>query len=493
MCKAQAIVSTGVWCHSYGACATVAGVQGLPEMRARVSRDCLGLLCASFGMAIPAFGGELTDPRADTFALSVRTETYAELFRRALLPGPSGSIVETNTELPIHQFAFLRAQGMDVGWCNDCVDVELSAWGSAWGPAWRGGGTETEGPIFGGDVQTAHVTHRLGPTEMRLGRQSATGGAARYVRFDGLAIDAALGAGFDVGAYAGWTVLPRWDQPAYHQLGAATDSLLRHPDSLPEPDRSGYHLAGGRVGWASERVQAAASVHNQEEPTGLSRRTLGLDAQTSLLPETVVGMAGLLELDALRPQQARLWADVSPWETTRLSLEMLHTEPALFLSRQSVLSVFSTEAYQEVGGTAGYRFSDGFGITSGGWVEFYDQDRRGARGEVTADMSPGQTQIRCGYGRVVAIGNGYHSLRASAMRKIVANLSGTLEAYGYRYDSPIRGQGVSLYAAGTLLAHVAPEASFLWGVSIARSPYANVDAQTLVRFAWALDGLNGSP
>ena len=59
------------------------------------------------------------------------------------------------------------------------------------------------------------------------------GGAARYSRFDGLAIGLAFGAGFDAEVYGGFTVLPRYDaRPGYYLLGATADSLLRDPNAL---------------------------------------------------------------------------------------------------------------------------------------------------------------------------------------------------------------------------------------------------------------------
>ena len=416
---------------------------------------------------------------SDRYDLSIRSESYLELFRRALLPGPNGTIVATDTVAPVHQYLRLRALDVDTGWREDSIDIELAAFGRAWF------GEPDFDRRFDGDVQAAHVSYEHGPIGLRLGRQEATGGAARYVRFDGLALDANLGAGFVAGGYAGLTALPRWDgQPGYQHLGSAADSLLRDPNALPEPERSGYKLGGGRFGWTAERGQAAVSFHEQHQPGGLTRRTLGLDARAFLLRNAALGGSGLVELDARRIQDARLWVDATPARAMDLSVEYLHTEPALFLSRQSVLSVFSTDAYDEAGGSTIVQVTDRFALEGNGFIELYDDGRRGARSEIAARILPGagtRTFVRVAYARVVALDNGYHALRASLSRRLLPVLLGTLEAYSYLYDDAILGRTTSEVYVGTLSYQAAEALNLLWGASLAQSPYAEFDAQTLLR------------
>src|SRR5207247_672650 len=83
------------------------------------------------------------------------------------------------------------------------------------------------------------------------------------------AVGAGLGAGIAVEGDGGFTVLPRWNRkPGYHELGAATDTLLRAPDALPEPSRSGNVLGGARIGWSSAPANVALSFHEQHEDLG---------------------------------------------------------------------------------------------------------------------------------------------------------------------------------------------------------------------------------
>jgi len=99
----------------------------------------------------------------DRFELTARSETYAELFQRALLPGPNGALVATNTVAPFHQYVFLRSRELSAK-RDQALDFELAAWSRAWA-----GAREAE-PLLDGDLQTANVRYRRGPWSVRVGR-----------------------------------------------------------------------------------------------------------------------------------------------------------------------------------------------------------------------------------------------------------------------------------------------------------------------------------
>lgn len=449
---------------------------------------------ALFSVSSHPFGGvrlaraELpreADRLGDRYELSARAETYAELFRRALLPGPNGSLVATDTVAPVYEYLSLRATDLDTGWRRDSLDLEFAGWGRAWfGP--RHG----EKP-FEGDVQVASARYRHGPVSLRFGRQLVAGGAARFSRFDGLEFEAALDSGLEVKAYGGWTVLPRWNErPRYEHLGAAPDSLLRDAGALEAAPRGKYWLAGARVGYSSAERRAGLSFQEQREPGGLAHRNLGLDGRAPLSRDARVGANAVLDLDRQRFADARLWLDTNPTRAIDLSFEYLHAEPALFLSRQSVLSVFGSAAYDEAGSQAGFRVNDALRLDGAGFVQVYDGERPGARSEVSARWvadSARSTFVRLAYARVLAPDNGYHSLRSSLSRRFATRFRGTLEAYAYLYDQAIRGYRTSTVYASTLSLDPLPELSLLWGASLAHSPYASLDAQTELRVSYFFD------
>ncbi len=420
---------------------------------------------------------------ADRFALEFRSESYFELFRRALLPGPNGALVESETGAPFYEYVALGAHDLDSGWQADSLDLELSLWGRAW----MGEG-EWERPLDG-DVQTANVRYHQGPAWVSVGRQQAAGGAARYARFDGLTVGARGPLGLFADGYAGFTVLPRWDaRPGYHHLGTGESELLRDPQ--PSPERSGYWLAGGHFGYARSGLSGVASFHEQREAGGLARRNLGLDARAALLERSSLGGALLFDLDAERASDLRLWLDAALHERLDVTLEFFRAEPALMLSRQSVLSVFSTDAYDELGGYLTLRVLRGLSLETSGYVEFYDDSRPGARGEAAMRVQVGRvhpTLVRVAYARVLAPENGYHSLRSSLSRRLFSRLSGTLEAYGYVYDELVQGYRTSSVYAGTLSYQALEALELSWGASLAQSPYAAADVETVLRATYVFD------
>ncbi|HVW29641.1 MAG TPA: hypothetical protein VHC69_29965 [Polyangiaceae bacterium] len=422
---------------------------------------------------------------ADDHSITVHSETRADLFRRAPLPGPEGAIVETQTLLPIRETLLLRALDLDTPVGRDSVDLELSAWGAVVAPA----GAPAQSPD--GDVQTAYVRLHRGPVSLRLGRQVVAGGAARYARFDGAMVDAAFGAGFDVGAYGGLTALPRWDErPAYYNLGASSDVALRNPSALPPSGRSGYALGGARFGWSNAKGGAQVSFHEQHDAGALDHRSLGADAQLRPVERLALFADAILELDARRLSDARGWIDATPFEPLDVSFEYRHTEPSLLLSRTSVLSVFSTSAYDETGVFAKLTATRRVAVDASGFAQIYDGSRPGGRGDVAvtfvADRAR-RTLLRLSYARLVAPENGYHSSRASVSERLLPPLTLTVESYLYWYDHAVRGYRTSSVFAGTLGFRPRGPFGALLASSLAESPYARLDAQAMLQLSCDLD------
>jgi hypothetical protein len=430
---------------------------------------------------VPA-SAEPTDSASHSPQVVARSETHFQLYRRALLPGPYGALVTTETALPVVEYANVYAAGIDTPLGKRSLDVELDAWGSATF------GAAGEARRVDGDVRSANVRYHSGRAWAKLGRQLFAGGAARFARFDGLSAGGTLDFGLGAEAYAGLTVLPRWDmRPGYQQLGATADSLLRDPNALPEPERSGYWLAGGRLYYDSYKLDAGVSFHEQHEDDELAHRRLGADARFDASSKVSLGGNGILDVDSTRVADARIFGDFAPSEKLILDVEATHAEPALFLSRQSVLSVFSTDTYQEAGGSVSFRPWHALRLRAGGWGQHYSSDDSGLRAELGARIAPNRSErtlVMLNYARVSAVVNGYHSLRSSLRQRIVDPLVATAEAYLYFYDDSIRGHSSSSVFAGTLQYAVVRDLSVMWGGSVARSPYAVADAQTQLRLVY---------
>jgi hypothetical protein len=342
-----------------------------------------------------------------------------------------------------------------------------------------------------GDVQTAYLRLHRGPFSVRLGRQLLTGGAARYVRFDGASAGARFGQGFEALAYGGMTALPRWSaRPAYYNLGASSDVVLRDPAALPPSGRAGYWTGGARLGWAGPELGAQLSFHEQRDHGELSHRSLGADAQVRPLDRLAVFGGAIFELDATRLSDVRFWADAALAKPVDLSLEYRHTEPALLLARTSVLSVFSTSAYDETGGEVTVRATSNVTFEGTGYLQLYEGSRPGGRSEAAAKFVTDRNRrslVRLSHARLIAPENGYHSLRASYSQRFLQTLTGTLEAYFYLYDRAVREYRSSSVFAGTLAMRPDRVFGVMLAGSVARTPFASLDAQALVQVTCDFD------
>jgi hypothetical protein len=445
----------------------------------------LASLCAPSSQAQSQAPGPSAGPppeAPDRFTLVGQSETYFQLYRRALLPGANGASVPTETAAPIHQYLMANARGVDAPWQKDAISVEFAAWARLWPTS-----SSIERP-FDGDVQTASVRLQAGPLWTSLGRQQVAGGAARYVRFDGLRVGAQQ-LGYFAEGYGGFVVLPRWNERlGYHELGEAEDELLVNP--LPPPQREDQWLAGVRAGYASVPLSASVSFHEQRRDAELDRRNLGFDVAVRSLGLLSLGSTALVELEGQRLADARLWLDAAPHPLLDVGVELLHTEPASLLSRQSVLSVFSTDGYEELGGTLRLRALRWLRFDGNAYLDRYEAGEFGGRGQLAARASLDELQptlVRIAYSRVSAPENGYHSVRTSLSRQFSPSLGATLEVYGYFYDVKVAGRATSVLGSGTLAYRVLAPFEVLWSGSLASSPYAALDAQTMLRANYRFD------
>lgn len=431
---------------------------------------------AEEGTTLPSPDARGTSPTVDRFELAARSETYVQLFRRALLPGPNGALVATETALPVHEYLSASARAVDSPWHEDSVDLEFAAWGRVWPTS-----SDQERP-FDGDLQVASMRYHAGPAWVRLGRQQVTGGAARYARFDGVMLGVER-LGFFGEGYAGFGVLPRWNaRPGYHRLGAHEGELS--PYASDDLERESTWLAGGRLGYAVSRWRGSVSVHEERVAGDVGRRNLGVDLGGQPLDKVSFGTGALVELDSQRLADTRIWLDAAPVSWIDLGAEFLRAEPALLLSRQSVLSVFTTNAYEEIGATASVRPWSWLRIETNGYAGIYDDTAPGSRAEIAVRFAFDRAHLtiaRLAYTRVVAASNGYHSLRSSLRRNLSERFTASLEAYGYFYDRPVASYSASSFYAGTLAYRAFERCELLIGASVARSPYSPLDAQSLLR------------
>jgi hypothetical protein len=461
--------------------------------RARRPWATLGLLCAVLPARAETASAEELDPAGgrratdvDQYDVTARSATYVRFFQRALVPGPGGAELSTDTLVPVYEYVYVKAIDLDSPFRDDAVDVELSAWSGA-----NLSGTPGERGLDG-DVTVANISHRLEGGSIKFGRQTVAAGTLRLRQLDGVSTGMRASCGLGVSGYAGLTVLPRWsERPGYHHLGSAADSLLQSPDALVEPTRADNWLGGFRLDYTrSELGSAGVTFHEEREQSELGRRDLGLDAAVTAWEPVHASLAALLDLDSTAITEGLAAIDATPTRDLLLTAEYRRIEPRLLLSRQSVLSVFETGRFDELGGEADWRIISALSVGSSAYVEWFGADSLGSRLGLRVRANPDPRQrlrVQVGWGRVREPQNGYHSGRVSLQVQVVRPLRATYEHYAYFYDEPIREIGIASVEAANLEWHASAGLRLLLGASLARSPYASLDAQTLLRAIYDID------
>lgn len=411
------------------------------------------------------------------------SETTLRFFQRAALPGPNGAIVETDPQLPAYEYVSVTARGIDAFGETDGLSMEFWGWSSL--NLVRNDSTGA----FDGDIGSIHATQRFGSTWVRIGRQLVTGDAARYARFDGLNVGARLGDfrshHFGLEGYGGFSVLPRWNsRPGYHHLGSAQDSLVDDPQAFEDVSRSGYLLAGTKAFYGYGRVvDASISFHDQTREGELDRRNVGASLNVFPLDAASVHGAVTMDVDSVGVADARTWLELDPHERIGGTVEFHHAQPDLLLSRQSVLSVFTTDAFDEAGAEFTARVTESLDVAPFGYVQWFPEQRTGARGglRVSTELDRKRTRVSWSYSRVLVDDTGYHSLRTALHRSLTATVTLFGDAYYYAYDQPIEGHSGSSVYAGSCGWDVGRGFDLLLGGSLASTPYAEADLQSTLR------------
>ena len=426
----------------------------------------------------------------DKYSLRISSRTYVRMFKRRYLVGFLDAGPEDETLVPIYEYASLRADRLDAPWGEDSIDVRLSAWGLA------DTVDVSQERRLTGDLMDANVTSRFGPVSVTLGRQLASGGPALVTRFDGVSAGVFHDAGLGIEGYGGLSVRPRFrSRREYVLLGSATESLLRQPDALPDTSATDGWMAGGRVSYRStDTFDVGAAFHERHERGQLDRRWASADARVIASKDIVVGGLGTVDADGGHIVEARGFADLVPLEALTTTLDVLHTSPALFLSRGSVLSVFSLDTVTEAGGELTLRATPDFTLGASGHHQWFSDSGTGYRvsGRARARFGGGDrvvTQLR--YSRVGEDDLGYHAVRGSVSLRVARPWTATTAVQQYFYDQAIRGVESSTYGSATL--------EYGWndqpwrimvGGFITRSPYALVEAEGLARLSFDLDHSN---
>jgi hypothetical protein len=367
-----------------------------------------------------------------------------------LLAGQDYRNGSLQTAVPLYQLLNLDASDIKTPYGN--LQVALSTWGSADLADirfWQNGAPA--GSRFTGDVNVAYVRgdffdRRL---SVKAGRLMVADGAARMMQLDGGEATVLLPAGFGLSGYIGSPVAPRFSA----RVGELAVGNVR-----------GQFAAGGRAFWRyAGLLDVGVSTAIANDNADPSRRDVGADFRLTPHPIVTLVGSGWWSFYEQRMGEAVVAATFFPIRHLDITVDYRHVEPDLFLPRTSILSVFTSDQRNDVGGSVHWAALRNLALDVAYHALLEDQGTGqlvsakatwhplGPRSTFGAEY----TLLLNGKGGSASIGdNGYNQGRLFAAGPVLPMylpaLIGTADLMGYFYERDVNGQGKSLSATATL-------------------------------------------
>jgi hypothetical protein len=365
---------------------------------------------------------------------------------------------EVYTVVPIYELVALNARGLELGPIAD-VKVVVSLWGRL-DPA-----DPADGDLADGDLDLGYVEGGLakGRLRLRLGRQLVFSGATRAAGLDGLFLEGRQGA-FGLSAYGGVPVTPRFGVDRGEAMWGARLSLRRSVDA--ELGLSYAHaLDEGRV----------------------SRFDLGADGRLVLSRQLTLTALGLLSAAEMRLAEARVTAAYQARKDLFLDVELSQTAPDLFLSRASILSVFSEESRTEAGAVVSYRPLHELRLR-GAYHLLGNEAGLGHRGEVGAEatVAPGAA-VGGEAGALQLDEDGYLHARLYVRAEPQRHLGCSFDTDLYRLDEPRHGTRLSARVAATVRWDPAPRWRLVLTTMAGSDPLYETRWEAMAKVAFAFE------
>jgi hypothetical protein len=332
---------------------------------------------------------------------------------------------QTYSLIPVYEMLSLSAHDVKNP-LSESLELVLSTWGAANlgdKPWWNG---YVNSGSLSADLNLAYV--RAGwanrAVVLSLGRMNVVAGVARMVQLDGVSLALRLPAGFGVSAYAGSPVSARF----------STRGLPYDANPI-----TGDVAAGGRVSWMLPGVlDLGASVAWVADHGDAARQDVGGDIR--ITPTRALAIVGFADYSILAEALAEGSASAT-YQISRavsVSADYRYTVPALFLSQNSILWVFSDSTRNDVG--ANVHLALGRWAVDAGYTELLTDSGNGPRVGARATWRPTNhssvgaelayldiPENKYVYGRV------FGSL---GMKRFTA----TLDLQDYSFDKPVNGE-----------------------------------------------------
>jgi hypothetical protein len=328
------------------------------------------------------------------------------------------------------------------------LQLVVSTWGSyeLADMRWDNG----TGSDFTGDVTSAYAAGRLlgDVLTLRVGRTHVMTGVARMIQLDGgeAIVTAPLGPlGLRVSGYGGVPVSQRF----------ASRSGLRSWNPV-----AGDLAYGGRVSFSyalagktsGRGVDAGASINMVEDGGDPVRQEAGFDLR--IQPNGALSLVGLgaYSLYDERFSEATVAVTWAAAHRVHVTADWRYTAPDLFLSRSSILSVFSAERRNDVGGGVRYELARGLDVG----VDYHlaiepgegGDDYFGHDAEAGLEWRRGQTSAGAEILYLDASENGYTGGRIFG-RQDLGKLFVTADVLAHLFRETVNGEDLSVTGAVT--------------------------------------------
>jgi hypothetical protein len=355
---------------------------------------------------------------------------------------------KTYAVVPAYELISISAHGIKTSF-TDSLELVLSTWGAVnlgsldSGQAWWNGYTNT-GRVSG-DLDLAFVKAELArrAVMVQLGRMMVSQGNSRMVQMDGLSLRLRLPAGFAVAGYVG--------SPVATRFGTRVGDYTENP-------AHGDVTAGGRLSWTHPRLLEIGASFAQDWDRGVTSRQ-DLAGDLRLTPVASLTMAGYLDYALSDSAVAEANGSVL-WLASRkvqVSLDYRYLVPSLLLARDSILSVFSDTARNDIGGNLHLSLVPALSLDLGGAVLLLDGGDTGGRGNARATWQPGKgasvgaevSYVTTANGSDLASRNSFVGFRVFG-RKELGRFLGTLDLQDYLFDKSVNGQTNSFLGTASL-------------------------------------------
>lgn len=381
--------------------------------------------------------------RADTVDVSSTTLLTVGEQTRGGRPGETPELV---TVAPLYEILNIAARGITNPVAKD-LQLVVSTWGSyeLADRRWDNG----TGSELTGDVMTGYLSGRLlgDALTLRLGRAHVMTGVSRMIQLDGGEAIVALPFGVRLSGYAGVPVSQRFTSRS------GVKSWNPVAGDLAYGGRAAWYLA--IPGYSGRGLDLGASANFVEDGGDPVRQEVGADFRLQPLAKnlTLSGF-GAYSLYDERFSEGNVAVSWTVLPRLHLTADWRYTAPDLFLARNSILSVFSAETRNDVGGGVRYELTRELSVGADYHLAIEpgeDGDYYGHLAQADVEWERGETTVGASAYYLDALENGYVGGRLFG-RQDFGRFFAAADVLGHLFREEVNAEDFSI--SGTLSAGV---------------------------------------